>query len=256
MPDNISRLMDARIDSPPGHTQALSVIQNDPGLCADLLHLANDSCCEADGTVETIDDAVKHVGIQPLLQVIGVSYAGKTIRQEFAALKHLDQYFQHSREISRCCSIMAEVLNLPGPQREMYAVIGLIHDIGRLVIMIAGNKTSLPLMGTSWEEMLSIVRDEKQVLGLDHCEVGMQLCSKWNFSAVLNQGVLRHHTPLVDDDFNSVGAIIFIAHFVALSDFTGQMLVQILPAELLDRLDLSRTGFQKAQDTYNSLYRE
>ena len=251
-PDNINRLMADEIDSGQEYTEVLGLIENDPGLCADLLHLAGDSCYKSSENVETIDDAVQEIGIQPLVQFIGVSYAKQTIQKEFAPLKHLNQYFQHSQEISLSCRIMAEVLDMPKHQREMYAVIGLIHDIGRLVIMLASNRRSVPLMGTSWDEMISIVHNEKEVLGMNHCDVGMQLCSKWNFSPLLNEGVLRHHTPLLGDDFSPLGAVIFVSHFVALSDFTGQMLVERLPSELLNRLNLSGNAFQKAQRIYNS----
>jgi HD-like signal output (HDOD) protein len=252
MPDNISRLMAAEIDSRQEYTEVLGLIENDPGLCADLLRLVGDSHCESNEKVKTINDAVQEIGVQPLVQFIGVSYTKQTVQEEFAPLKHLNQYFQHSQEISLSCRIIAEVLDMPKHQREMYSVIGLIHDIGRLVIMLASNRTSVQLMGTSWDEMISIVHNEKEVLGMNHCDVGMQLCSKWNFSPLLNEGVLRHHTPLLDDDFSPLGAVIFVSHFIAISDFTGQMLVDKLPSEFLDRINLSGNAFEKAQDIYNS----
>ena len=252
MPDNIGQLMDAKINSHQEDTAVLGLIENDPGLCADLLHLANNFSHNSGEIVETIDDAIQQIGIQPLVQLIGVSYARNTIQKKFASLEHLNQYFEHSQDISLSCRILAELLGMPKHQREMYAVIGLIHDIGRLVIMVASNRTSIPLMGTSWDEMISIVHDEKELLGMNHCEVGMQVCSNWNFSPILNEGVLRHHTPLIDDDFSPLGAVIFVSHFVAISDFTGQMLVERLPSEFLDRLNLSRSAFEKAQRIYNS----
>jgi hypothetical protein len=80
----------------------------------------------------------------------------------------------------------------------------------------------------------------------------MQLCKKWNFSTFLQQGVLRHHSPLIDDDFNLLGATIFIAHFVTFSDFTGQMLSSLLPGEILDRLNLKPADFEQARLEYLS----
>ena len=154
MPDNISRLMAAELDSGQECAEVFGLIENDPGLCADLLHLANNSCYKSSKNIETVGDAVREIGIQPLVQFIGVSYAKQTVQKEFAPLKHLNQYFQHSQDISLSCRIMAEVLDIAKQQREMYAVVGLIHDVGRLVIMIASNRTSVPLMGTSWKEMM------------------------------------------------------------------------------------------------------
>lgn len=68
----------------------------------------------------------------------------------------------------------------------------------------------------------------------------------------VEEAVLRHHCPLFDDDFNYLAAIIFTAHFVACSDFTGETLSSMLPDELLGRLNLTAENFNKTQQIYFS----
>jgi HD-like signal output (HDOD) protein len=165
-------------------------------------------------------------------------------------LMHLDEYFVHSRDISLCCRILAELCDIQAHEREMCAVAGLIHDIGRLIILVASSKTSVRLMGTSWDKMKLVARNEKEILGLNHCEVGMQLCHKWHFSRLLQDGVLRHHTPLIKKDLNYLGGLIFISHFISFSDFTGQIISTTLGQELLEALDLSEKKFLEAQQIY------
>ena len=249
MPENICRLMSADIDSPQTYSQVRNLIEQDPGLCTDLLHLASALCR---GRIETIDDAVKRIGICALVQFIGISFARKTIAKEFSAMKCLDDYFEHSRDISLCCQFLADFYDMPAHQKQMYAVAGLIHDIGRLIILVASNKKTVRLMGTTWDKMKSIVNDEKEILGLDHCEVGMQLCRKWKFSPVLQEVVLRHHTPLINEDFSFPGGLIFIAHFVSFSDMTGAILSTMLGPELLSRMHISMENFSKAQQSFQS----
>lgn len=239
MPDNIGRLMVADIDSGNEQKEIIDLIRSDPGLCTDLLHLAADFVCGSGQTVETIDDAIRVIGIRPLVQLIGIWFANKTIRRQFAAMKHIDDYFQHSLDISLGCLILAEVQNMPLQRRQMYAVAGLIHDIGRLIIMFAADKTAAILMGTSWEKMKSVIGSEEQAWGLNHCDVGMELCKKWNFPPILHQAVLRHHTPLLDGDLCIEGGLIFVAHFISFSDLTGDILSTMLDSVLLDRLDLT-----------------
>lgn len=252
MPGNISRLLLAANDPRQDDGALLALARQDPGLCADLLHLANTFCSRRGGHDETLEEAVSSVGMQPLVQLIGVWYAKDVITTEFAPLKHLNDYFRHSQEISVGCRVLSEVAGMPERRREVFSVAGLIHDMGRLVIMLAADRTTAPLMGTPWNEMEAIVHEERQVLGMDHCKVGMQICKKWNFSAFLQQGVLRHHCPLIDNDFNLLGATIFIAHFVTFSDFTGEMLSSLLPGEILDRLNLEPADFEQARLEYLS----
>lgn len=252
MPGNIEHLLLAAKNPQEDDDVLLGFVKQDPGLCADILHLANTFSSRPQGHDDTIDEAVGSVGIKPLIQLVGVWYAKEIIQEEFSAPQHLDEYFRHSREISLACRILSEVTNLPEHDCEVSSLAGLIHDMGRLVIMIASNRLTAPLMGTQWSMMKSIVNDERKLLGMDHCQIGMQICKKWNYSPLLQESMLRHHCPLIDDDFNLLGAIIFTSHFVACSDFTGEMLSSMLPVELLENLNLTLTDFKKAQEEYSS----
>jgi HD-like signal output (HDOD) protein len=256
MPENISRLMKADVDSHEGQKQVRALIASDPGLCTDLLHLACDFCLGTGRTINTIDDAITQIGTGPLVHLIAISYANKTIRKELAVLKYLDDYFEHSRDISLCCRILAELCDIPAYEREMCAVAGLIHDIGRLIMMVASSKTGARLMGTSWGKMKSVVHDENEIMGLNHCEVGTQLCIKWNFSKLMQDAVLRHHTPLIKKDLNYLGGLIFVSHFISFSDFTGQIISTTLGQELLEVLDLTEKKFIEAQQIYESRIRK
>ncbi|MHC4159317.1 MAG: HDOD domain-containing protein [Planctomycetota bacterium] len=250
MPGNVGGLLDAANVQDMDDEELLAYVKQDPGLCADLLHLANTFSIRPEGHDDTIEEAVNSVGIKPLVQLIGVWYARDIIAQDFNALDHLDDYFGHSQEISLACRTMSEILEAEEHDCQVASVAGLIHDMGRLAIILLSNRLTAPLLGTQWSLMETIVDEERKLLGLDHCRVGMQLCKKWNFSALLQQAVLRHHSPLLDSDFGHLGAIIFTAHFVACSDFTGDTLAVILPYELLDRMNLTPEGFNRIQQIY------
>ena len=121
-----------------------------------------------------------------------------------------------------------------------------------LVVLLASDRTTVHLMGTQWDKMQSIVHDERDLLGMDHCIIGEQICKKWGFSTYMHEGVLRHHSPLINDDFSYMGGMIFMAHFVTYSDFTGEMLCRMLPTELCDRLGFGSTDIEKAREEYLS----
>jgi len=250
MPGNVGELLNAANVHEMNDEELLAYVKHDPGLCADLLHLANTFSIRAEGHDDTIEEAVNSVGIKPLIQLIGIWYARDIIAQEFNALDHLDDYFRHSQEISLACRTMSEILEAGEHNCQVAYVAGLIHDMGRLAIILLSNKVTAPLLGTPCAMMNTIVDQEQKLVGMDHCRVGMQLCKKWNFSELLQQAVLRHHSPLIDSDFDHLGAIIFTAHFVACSDFTGETLAAMLPYELLNKLNLTPEGFNKTQQIY------
>jgi len=212
MPGNVSELLDAANVQEMDDEELLDYVKQDPGLCADLLHLANTFSIRPQGHDDTIEEAVNSVGIKPLIQLIGVWYARNILAEEFKILDHLEDYFQHSQEISLACWVMSEMLEADEHDCQVACVAGLIHDMGRLAIILLSNKVTAPLLGTPCALMETIVDQEQKLVGMDHCRVGMQLCKKWNFSQLLQQAVLRHHNPLIDSDFDYLGAIIFTCH--------------------------------------------
>jgi len=250
-PTDIDRLLAAAVRPSEDSTEILRLIENDPKLSNELLQLARSYYGTAE-ELKTIEDAVRYIGVQPLVQLMGISYARDAIQQEFAALKYLNEYLDHSEDIYITCGILGEICGLPRAQREMYALAGLVHDVGRLAIMVGTNRTSAHVLGTLWDKMVSVVHDEKASLGTNHCDVGAQICQKWNFSPVIQEAVLRHHTPLVDNDFNFAGALIFISHFVSVSDPSGEILATLLATKVLAKLNLSKADFDKARNIYKS----
>lgn len=252
MPKNIDSLLRSPEEDHRYEEELIELAGQDPGLCADLLHLAN-SCYGTSGKhIETIAEAVSIVGYLPLIQLVGVWYAKGIILKEFSLLEHLDDYFLHSQEISLGCRILSELSGAKPHGSNVLAVAGLIHDMGRLVIMLASNRTTARLMGTPWDKMKSIIQDERDILGMDHCIIGEQICNKWSFSPYMQEGVLRHHSPLINNDFSYLGGMIFMTHFVTNSDFTGEMLCRMLPIELIDKLGLDSNDITKAREEYLS----
>jgi len=250
MPRSVEELLAAAAGKDQSDQQLLEIVRHDPGLCADLLHLANTFCDTGEGTVDTIEEAVEFVGVRPMAQLIGVWYARNVILEQFAKLEHLDEYFNHSHEISLSCRILAETAEMDKHQCQAYSVAGLIHDVGRLIIMLAGGKNTAHLMGTPCSLMQSIIKDERESFAMDHCEIGMRICRRWNFSGFLQEGLLRHHSPLIGDDFSQPGAVIFIAHFVSSSDFTGELLTAMLPAEVIGGIGITLESFDRARFEY------
>ena len=228
------------------------LVAADSGLCASLLFLANCSCYarNPDGkSVETVPDALDAVDVQSLAAMVGTSYAFRTVETELAPpRKQWTDYVRHSREISSICTILAELAGLTAPQQERYTVAGLTHDIGRVVIMVAAQNTSASLLGTSPDQMASIVADEEAAYGMDHCRIGHALFRRWGFSDDMQAGILRHHAPLLKQDFCFPGGLIFVSHFVTMSDFTGAIIAKMLPAELLRRLGLTAAEMDRARN--------
>jgi len=250
-PTNIDSLLVSAVKPSMDGMEMLRLIESDPKVRYEMLILARSYFGEAED-FNTVEDAVSRVGVQPLVQLIGISYARDAINREFAALKYLNDYVNHAEDIFVTCGVLGELCSLPQTERRMYALAGMVHDVGRLAIMVAGDNTGSRVLGTLWDKMSSVVHEETAKLGTDHCEVGARICRRWNFSPVVQEAVLRHHTPLGNGDFSVAGALIFISHFVSDSDPSGEILATLLSTQVLTKLNLSAADFKKARAMYRS----
>ena len=253
MPGNLEKFLGTAMSGQQNRRELARLIRQDPALCVELLHLVNSGCYTVREPVGTIEEAIGAMGAEPLAELMAVTYAHGYIDSRFSGMDHLQAFLTHSHEISLTTGILAEKAGCDPATCNLYTVAGLIHDIGRLIMMVAANGDSRSLMGTSPERMSQITDDEKEILGLDHCEVGVHVCRRWKFLPLLNEGVLRHHTPVKNNDCSVPGAIIFLSHFVSMSDMTGDILATLVPPDVLTQLNLSVSDLLQAQETYFNL---
>lgn len=252
--EHIDQLFEAIKTTGNNKQRIISLIESDSSLCAEVLHIANSGCYTITHPVETLEEAINIVGIDSIVEDIGIRYANESIRTDFLDLKHLDQYYSHGTEISLACRVLAEAAGLSEHQKNMYAVAGRIHDIGRLVILLASNNLTASLMVNNLDSLLSIPQEEKTMAGMNHCDIGCQICSNWSFAPILCEGVLRHHTPVIKEDVSIPGAVIFLAHFVSVSDFTGKILEKTTALnEMAYGIGLDSAGFEDAKHQYSKL---
>ncbi|MFA6290366.1 MAG: HDOD domain-containing protein [Victivallales bacterium] len=235
--------------------ELLQLVKEDSGLCFELLMLANSSCYDGmfKMPVETVEEACEQVDIEQLRMLTGTAAIMESVRRSFLNRKGWQEYVMHSQSISRSCRILAELKGMPEHRRSTFSAAGLTHDIGRVVIMIATDTRQASLMGTLPEYMEQVVKDEEEAYGLNHCVVGNDLFQRWNFSPLQQEGILRHHTPLLGDDFSYPGAVIFVSHFISMSDFTGEIIAKMLGERVLNLLGLSHSDLQEAKNMYDNL---
>ncbi len=250
-PRDIDKLLAAALKPSEESGGILRLMEKEPELQRELAEVVR-SYYGVDEEVGSAEEAVRTFGAQSLIQLIGLSYARKAIQTEFTSLRYLNEYFDHSEAISIGCHILAGFCAGGRDQRPIYVVGGLIHDIGRLAIMVARNRTKAHILGTLWDKMASVVYDEAAAVGMNHCDVGAKICRKWRFSPVIEEGVLRHHSPLVDSDFSFPGALIFVSHFLSASDPSGDIISTVSASDVLSRLGLRGGDFDKARAMYKS----
>jgi len=169
------------------------VIEKDIDLTARLLRFSNSAYCGFSTRLSTVTEAIGLIGIQQVQDLLTASsvierFSG--VSNEFVSVK---SFWQHSLATGIAGRLIAMERRLPRPDRLF--VSGLLHDIGRLVLILQAPKHAQKIFELYKKERILLREAEVRVLGYDHQNVAEALLKSWKYPMSLVLAVGNHHNP-------------------------------------------------------------
>jgi putative nucleotidyltransferase with HDIG domain len=190
-------------------TQIAEIIRRDPSLTSRLLRLVNSVYYGMAKPVKNIEEAVFYLGVRQIRQLAMVT----PIIEDFQKLA--DNRAFPWRDFWRHCigtALMTrEITDLTQTQDgEIDYVAGLIHDVGKIVMASAFpdhfHEIYHNRAGTG--DLLQI---EREVLGLDHAELGALYLRRQRLPEVFVDLVQYHHQPNLVRHHTTITAAVQVA---------------------------------------------
>jgi HD-GYP domain-containing protein (c-di-GMP phosphodiesterase class II) len=175
LPVVFSHLVDLLSDETSSAQAIGDVIGADPALSAKLLRLANSPYYGIPSRVETISRAVTIIGVKELYSValtVSVIHAFKDIPHQ---LVDMASFWRHSVTCGAISRAIGELKRTSG--QETLFVAGLLHDIGRLLLYQGAPLHARAALARARHSGIPLFQTEKEVIGLDHAEIGGQVLS-------------------------------------------------------------------------------
>ena len=169
------------------------VVNKSPSLAALLLRIVNSAYYGFPSKVDRISRAVTIIGtkeISGLALGICVMQAFKDIPEDVLNIK---DFIRHSLSCGMISRILAAQNSMA--ETEQMFVSGLLHDIGKLVVIKYYPKHAKACMELGASSDTSIFQTEKRVLGLNHLQIAKFLLSKWKFPNEIITSIACHHEP-------------------------------------------------------------
>ncbi|HOP29045.1 MAG TPA: HDOD domain-containing protein [Spirochaetota bacterium] len=189
-----------------------SKISQDPSLSADVIKLSNSAGFVPGKRIMTIKDAVKIIGLKNLNLILTAS-AAKTILQN--KYKKFEVIWEHCIRVAYYSTLIAKSKQL-GAVSDSAFTAGLLHDIGKIVLMSADDKIIHTISEITRNKQLrsSSILEEISV-GISHAEIGGLIAEKWNFPANLKLAIENHHSPLnVEDEYKELSFSVYFANML------------------------------------------
>ena len=174
-------------------SRVAETISKDANLSLRVLRIVNSPSYGFTEKIDSISRAVSLLGTDDLASLA----VNVKVLQQFdgvpPAMINMDSFWRHSLRCGLFARILAEHLGLPGS--EIYFTGGLLHDIGRLVMLERMPKTYCRAVAKGMNEQLPIYRAEQETLQTDHSIVGKLLAMRWRLPTALTRMIGGHHSP-------------------------------------------------------------
>ncbi len=196
------------------------VIEFDPGLTADVLRMANSAYYGGAGTIDSVKHAVVRMGINIVFQMVTASVIGPLARDPVDGYGlRSGSLWQHSVAVALGTTELADTLGIDAPDYAFTA--GLLHDIGKIVLGAFVEVDSNRIMEMVAYDKISFDAAEREVLGIDHTEVGAVLLENWNLPREIVQVVRWHHQPDMLNSHRIVGDLVHVSDALCLLEGIG-----------------------------------
>ena len=169
------------------------IIGRDPNLTARLLRMVNSSFYGLATSVDTVSRAIAIIGHRELHTLLLAITAISSFSHIAKTLVNMDTFWRHSVYCGLVSRALARRCRVLHPERLF--VVGLLHDLGSLVIYRKAPQIAAQLLELAQGNEEALYRAELEHLGFSHAELGGLLLRRWSLPDVLQEAVRYHHNP-------------------------------------------------------------
>lgn len=247
------------VDSPTSSASDLGrVISGDQGFTAKLLRLVNSAFYGFPNRIDTVSHAVTIIGFKQLKElVLATSVMGifKNISEDCSL--NMTDFWKHSIG----CGLASRTLAIYSCQEdpESYFVAGLLHDMGRMVLLDKYSDQYLEVFSDAKENDRLVFESESRVLGFTHGAVGRELASLWKLPNTIKAALGYHHHPNRAKSDGMYADIVHIADILTHAceiGMSGEPFVPPLVLESWERVGLQKSLLQAVLEKIEEQFEE
>jgi len=211
-PDLYFRLEAAIKDPNSSSHRIADVIRHDTDLSARLLRLVNSAFFGFPGQIDSISRAMTIVGVEQLRDLSLATIVMKQFDNIDHELVSMASFWKHSVAVgvaARNIAILKRDADV-----ERFFLMGIIHDIGRLVLFLQAPNEISQAMNQANENKSLLISEEKAIFSFTHAQMGQALLKQWKLPMLLQETAAFHHAPDKAIRFPSEVAIIHLSDII------------------------------------------
>jgi len=178
----------SRADASPNELN--KVIALDPVLTGQVLKLINSAYYSLVNKVTSLTRAITMLGLNTVKNMALSTAIIKTVSgaKKSRALP-TTKFWAHSISVGVSAKLLAQAKDVPLMEREEFFISGLLHDLGKVPF----GDEYIAVLNLAAHEQISLLEAERELMGIDHQEVGLMIADKWKLNDAISSCIGNHH---------------------------------------------------------------
>lgn len=189
-----------------------NLIRSDPAFSIAVLRIANSPLVAFSKDVTSVLQASMLLGFQRLRSVVITVGLKAYLKGSFTPL--MQSCWHHSLA---CATIAERSAKWRFLDKDFAYTAGILHDIGRIALASVMPAAYARVIERGADQPLDVLRSERELCGIDHCQAGYSLVTAWNLPEALLAITACHH----DSESHALGAASLVAPSCELADSLG-----------------------------------
>jgi HD-like signal output (HDOD) protein len=216
-PSIVARLT-VLLESPESGVQEISAeIHRDPPLAAKVLRVVNSALHSPEEQILSLDRAAVVLGMAALRQIV----LRVEVMRQFEHLQDSEQFsieglWRHSILTAELCQHLARhSARKPDVSPTGLYTCGLLHDLGRLVLLESQRACYLEVLRESRTAGVPSMTLEAERFSFNHAQVGGVVAYMWNLPGPVQSAIEYHHGPRSRIESTPSVALVSLCDYVA-----------------------------------------
>jgi len=201
LPVVVTKLLELLEDKNSNTFLITEAIEKDPSLTSKVLKVANSAYYGFSQQITSLERAVALLGFNMVKSlVVSIGVMKNLPSDKKISVFSEKQLWHHSVTVAVLLREMGKRL-YPNKDSEHHFITGLLHDIGLIVFeQFFNNLFGRVLNEANLQNRTGLYIAEKNIIGVDHGEVGGMLLTRWNFPQVISNPVTIHHSDTYNQE--------------------------------------------------------
>lgn len=261
MPEIVVKLNSMLNDPECNNNDIGNELSLDPALTVRVLKIVNSALYNLPRQVKNISTAVSMLGITQLRNIILTTSVIKKFQSIPVDLVNMDTFWRHSISCAIAARFIANYCQIKDD--EDFFVMGLLHDIGKLVMYLVFPDQSREVLCEMRElkkksSDADVSHVEKNYFSFSHATLGKLLAQQWNMPESLTIPISEHHLPFSQLTQVEATSILKIADYLSnqIESSISPDESNIIENKCLDVLNINENKLIELQEKTRELLKE